>query len=66
MSVWWRHNLGLERKSLTCAFVFEHRSKLTRLSGHFLGISVSGNGGIRLRQRKTYYLDQMDHSVRPS
>ena len=25
-----------------------------------------GKGGIRLRQRKTYYLDQMDHSVRPS
>ena len=33
MSVWWRHNLGLERQSHTCAFVFEHRSKLTRLSG---------------------------------
>ena len=30
MSVWWRHNLSLERKSQTCAFVFEHRSKLTR------------------------------------
>ena len=25
-----------------------------------------GKGGIRLRRRKTYYLDQMDHSVRPS
>ena len=23
-------------------------------------------GGIRLRRRKTYYLDQMDHSVHPS
>ena len=31
-----------------------------------LGISVSGKGGIRLRRRKPYYLDQMDHSVRPS
>ena len=34
--------------------------------GHSFGISVSGKGGIRLRRRKTYYLDQMDHSVRPS
>ena len=25
-----------------------------------------GKGGIRLRRIKTYYLDQMDHSVRPS
>ena len=24
-----------------------------------------GKGGIRLRRRKNYYLDQMDHSVRP-
>ena len=32
----------------------------------FLGISVSGKGGIRLRRRKPYYLNQMDHSVRPS
>ena len=30
MSVRWRHTLSLERKSQTCAFVFEHRSKLTR------------------------------------
>ena len=34
--------------------------------GHSFGISFSGKGGIRLRQRKTYYLDQMDLSVRPS
>ena len=76
MSVWWRHNLSLERKSQTCAFVFEHRSKLTRcykqldfivaVLGIFFGISASGKGGTRLRRRKTYYLDQMDHSVRPS
>ena len=32
MSVWWRHNLSLERKSqtLASAFVFEHRSQLPR------------------------------------
>ena len=30
MSVWWRHNLSLERKSQTSAFVFEHRSNVTR------------------------------------
>ena len=30
MSVWLRHNLSLEIKSQTSAFVFEHRSKLTR------------------------------------
>ena len=34
--------------------------------GHFVGISVPGKGGIRLRRRKPYYFDQMDHSVRPS
>ena len=33
--------------------------------GHFVGISLPGKGGIRLRLRKTYYLDQMDHSFRP-
>ncbi len=32
---------------------------------HFVGVSVPGKGGIRLRRRKPYYLDQMDHSVRP-
>ena len=67
MSVWWRHNLSLERKSQTCAFVFEHRSKLTHALlqtgelycgclAHFLGIFVSGKGGIRLMRRKPYYL----------
>ena len=77
MSVWLRHNLSLERKSQTCAFLFEHRSKLTHALlqtgelycgclAHFLGIFVSGKGGIRLMRRKPYYLDQMDHSVRPS
>ena len=66
MSVWWRHSFSIERKSQTFAFVFEHRSKLFTNSwtcgclGHFFGISVSGKGGIRLRRRKTYYLDQMD------
>ena len=31
--------------------------------GHFFWESpFSGKGGIRLRRRKTYYLDQMDHS----
>ena len=29
-------------------------------------VILSGKGGIRLRRRKTYYLDQMDHSVGPS
>ena len=30
MSIWWRHSLSPVRTSQTCAFVFEHRSKLTR------------------------------------
>ena len=54
--------MGLERQSQTCAFVFEHRSKLTRLSGSFF----TGKVGSDLGEEKTYYLDQMDHSVRPS
>ena len=28
--------------------------------GYFVGISVPGKGGIRLRRSKTYYLDRMD------
>ena len=31
--------------------------------GNFFLISASGKGGIRLRRRKIYYFDQMDHSV---
>ena len=34
--------------------------------GHYFGISVSGKGGIRLRRRNPYYLNQMGHSVCPS
>ena len=51
--------MSLDGKSQTCAFVFEHRSKLTHALlqtgelycgclAHFLGIFVSGKGGIRL------------------
>ena len=39
---------------------------INALLRHFVGISVPGKGGIRLRRIKPYYLDQMDHSVRPS
>ena len=45
MSVWWRHNLGLERPSQTCSFVFEHRSKLTRMSGSFFTEKVGSELG---------------------
>ena len=54
MSVWGLHNLSLERKSQTCAFVFEHRSKLTRCYkqldfivavSHFLEYPFPGNVG---------------------
>ena len=55
MSVWWHHNLSLERKSQTCAFVFEHRSKFTHTllqTGEFYcGSLARFFGNIRFRER---------------
>ena len=45
MSVWWRHNLSLEIHSQTCAFVFEHRCKLTCLSMSFFTGKVGSDLG---------------------
>ena len=70
--------MSLERKSQTSGFCVRLRASepinallqtfgiYCGCLGNFVGISVSGKGGIRLRRRKPYYLDQMDHSVRPS
>ena len=61
--------MSLERKSQTSGFCVRLRASvpINALVGlYFVGISVPGKGGIRLRRRKLYYFDQMDHSVRPS
>ena len=70
--------MSLERKSETSGFCVPLRASepfnallqtvglYCGCLGHFVEISVPGKGGIRLRRRKPYYLDQMDHSVRPS
>ena len=63
-----RYNLSLARKLQTCAFIFNHRGKLFKISAllqtvglycgclcHFLGISVCGEGRIRLMEIKDYY-----------
>ena len=73
MSVWWHHNLSLDRVANFCVLLQTSEQINTSLQtvgpycrclGHFDGMSVPGKGGIRFRRRKTYYLDQMDHSVR--
>ena len=63
MSVWWRHNLGLERRSQANLCVCLRASEQINSS---VRVIFYRKGGIRLRRRKTYYLNQMDHSVRPS
>ena len=66
-----------KRKSQTCAFVFEHRSKLTHAllqTGEvycgclalFWEYSFPGKVGSDLCEENPIYLDKMDHSVRPS
>ena len=75
MSVWWRHNLSLERKSQTSGFCVRLRASepinallqtvelYCGCLGHFVGISVPGKGGIplRLRGRVVKGVGHLDH-----